>query len=226
MNTGAKRKLMAGAAAALVVAGGGAAVAANKFGSPKEESDAIVADAAKQLGIEPSKLSSALQKALEHRVDAAVAGGRLSKEEGEALKARIESGQLPLFLAGAPHRFRHHGFRHHGPNLEAAATYLGLTRAQLRNELENGKTLAQVATAHGKTADGLVQALLDAAKKKLDAAVAAGRLTRTDADATLAGLEERITDFVNGRFPRPFAHFRDVRSFRAFRGGPPPLFGP
>jgi hypothetical protein len=222
MNSGAKRKLMAGAAAALVVAGGGAAVAANKFGSPKEESDAIVADAAKQLGIEPSKLSSALQKALEHRVDAAVAAGRLSKEEGDALKARIESGGVPLFHAGpGPHRFRHHG-----PNLEAAATYLGLTRAELRNELESGKTLAQVATAHGKTADGLVQALLDAAKKKLDAAVAAGRLTRADADATLAGLKERITDFVNGRFPRPFAHFRDVRGFHAFRGGPPPLFGP
>jgi hypothetical protein len=221
MNTGAKRKLVAGAAAALVVAGGGAAVAANKFGSPKDESDAIVADAAKQLGIEPSKLSSALQKALEHRVDAAVASGRLSKEEGDAWKARIESGDLPLFLAGTPHRFRHHG-----PNLEAAATYLGLTRAQLRNELESGKTLAQVATAHGKTADGLVQALLDAAKKKLDAAVAAGRLTQADADATLAGLKERITEFVNGRFPRPFAHFRDGRGFRAFHGGPPPLFGP
>src|SRR6059058_4044117 len=101
----AKRKLAAGAAAAVLVAGGGAAVAASKFGSPKEESQAVIADAAKQLGIEPSKLSDALKKALENRVDAAVAAGRLTKAEGDALKARIESGELPLFLTGRPHDF-------------------------------------------------------------------------------------------------------------------------
>src|SRR4051794_2923602 len=33
----------------------------------------------------------------------------------------------------------------------ALADYLGLTAAQLRTELESGKTLAQVATAQGKT---------------------------------------------------------------------------
>jgi hypothetical protein len=221
MEMTGKRRLAAGAAAVLVVAGGGAAVAATQFGSPKEESQAVVADAAKQLGIEPSKLSAALKKALENRVDAAVAAGRLTKAQGEALKARIESDELPLFPTGRPHGF---GFRHHGPNLDAAATYLGLTEAELRSELESGKTLAQIATAHGKTVDGLVGAILNAAKEKLDAAVAAGRLTRAEADSMLAGLKERVTDFVNGRFPRPFG---DHHGRRGFRGGPPPLpFGP
>src|SRR6266516_1473350 len=107
----AKRKLAAGAAAAVLVAGGGAAVAASKFGSPKEESQAVVADAAKQLGIEPAKLNDALKKALDNRVDAAVAAGRLSKDEGGELKARIESGDLPLFFAGE----RHDRFGHFGP---------------------------------------------------------------------------------------------------------------
>src|SRR6266542_3318286 len=107
METSAKRKLAAGAAVALLAAGGGAAVAASKFGTPKEESQAVIADAAKQLGIEPAKLSDALKKALENRVDAAVAAGRLTKEEGEALKARIDSGDAPPFPAGRPHGFRH-----------------------------------------------------------------------------------------------------------------------
>ena len=200
----ARRKLAAGAVAALAVAGGGVAVGATQFGSPKEESQAVVNDAAKQLGIEPAKLSAALKQALENRVDAAVAAGRLTKEQGNALKARIESGEVPLFPVGGRHHeggpgFGH--FRHHGPNLDAAAKYLGLTEEQLRTELEGGKTLAQVAKAHGKTTDGLVQALVDSAKEKLDAAVKAGRLTRAQADAMLAGLEARITDFVNGRFP-------------------------
>ena len=102
MDTSAKRKLAAGAAAALVVAGGGVAVGAKAFGSPKEESQAVIADAAKQLGIEPAKLSAALKTALEHRVDAAVESGRLTKAQGDALKARIDSGEMPLFPAGRP----------------------------------------------------------------------------------------------------------------------------
>ena len=221
MRSIGKRKLVAGAAAALVVAGGGAAVAASKFTSPKEESQAVINDAAKQLGIEPSKLSDALKKALEDRVDAAVADGRLSKAEGDALKARIESGDLPLLFPGAPHRFGHH---EHGPDLDAAATYLGLTEEQLRSELESGKTLAQVATQHGKTVDGLVAALLEPVKAKLDAAVAAGRLTQAEANSMLAGLKARITDFVNGRFPRPFGEFRERHDFRgpSFFPAPPP----
>jgi hypothetical protein len=214
MHMSAKHKLVAGAAAVLVAAGGGAAIGANTFGSPKEESQAVIDDAAKQLGIEPSKLSDALKTALKNRVDAAVEAGRLSKAEGDALKARIESAGVPLFPVGP----RPHGFGHHGPNLDAAASYLGLTEAQLRTELQSGKTLAQVATAHGKTAEGLVGALVGEAGKKLDAAVAAGRLTRAEADSMLAGLKERITDLVDGRFPRPF--FRDHRGFRDGSHGP------
>jgi hypothetical protein len=221
-----KRKWVAGAAAALVVAGGGVAVGANTFGSPKEERQAVIADAAKQLGIAPAKLSDALNKALENRVDAAVAAGRLSKAEGEALKARIEAGDAPLFPGGRPHGFGHHrGFGHHGPKLDTVATYLGVTEEQLRTELESGKTLAQIAKDHGKTADGLVGALVDAAGKRLDEAVKAGRLTRAEADAMLTGLKARITDFVNGRFPRPPDGDGDHHGFRGGRGaffGPPP----
>ena len=222
MDTSAKRKLVAGAAAVLVVVGAGAAVAANKLGSPNEERQAVIADAAKQLGIAPAKLDAALKTALKHRVDAAVAAGRITKEQGEELKARIDSGDGPLFPAGGhrPHGFGHEG--HHELKLDAAATYLGLSEEQLRTELESGKTLAQIATAHGKTPEGLVKALVDAASKKLDEAVAAGRLTRAEADSLLKGLEQRITDFVNGRFPRPF---RDHPGMRGFHGGAPGLFG-
>jgi hypothetical protein len=214
MEKNTKRKLAAGAAAALAVAGGSAAVAASKFSSQKEESQAVVNDAAQQLGIEPSKLSSALKKALEDRVDAAVAAGRLTKDEGDAMKARIESGELPLFFAGG-----HPRFDHHGPKLDAAATYLGLTEAQIRTELESGKTLAQIATAHGKTVDGLVQALYDAQKTELDAGVSAGRITQAQEDSILASLKQRITDLVNGTFPPRGG------GERGFRGGPPPAWG-
>src|ERR1051326_1884489 len=231
MEAHTKRKLVAGTVAAVLVGGAGGALAASRLDSPKEESQAVIADAAKQLGIQPAKLSDALKKALENRADAAVTAGRLTKPQGDALKARIESGDVPFFLGGpalgrdrdgGPFPRRHaHG---PGPGLHAAATYLGLTEDQLRNELESGKTLAQIATAHGKTVDGLVGALLDEAKQRLDGAVADGRLTRAEADSILAGLKDRITNLVNGSLPRPDGDGR--RGGFGFRHGPAPLFGP
>jgi hypothetical protein len=216
MDAGRKRKIVAGAAAGLAAAGGGAAIAATQLGSPSAESQAVVNDAAKQLGIQPSKLSDALEKALENRVDAAVAAGRLPKEQGDALKARIESGEVPLFGG------LHGGFEHHHlfGGLDAAASYLGLTEAELRSQLESGKTLAQVAKDRGKSVDGLVQALYDAAKKRLDADVAAGRLTQAQEQSMLADLKQRITDLVNGKVGAP-PRF----GFRRFDGGPPPFAG-
>ena len=218
MSKSVKPKLIAGAVAGLAVAGGGAALAATQLGSsPKQENQAIVNDAAKQLGVQPSALNAALKKALENRVDAAVAAGRLTKAEGAEIKQRIEAGDVPLFgRPGGPGGFGHH---HGGPfgGLDAAATYLGLTQAQLRTQLESGKSMADVARAKNKSVDGLVSALVDAAKKKLDSAVAAGQLTQKQADSILSDLKSHVTDFVNGvRPPRP-----DGDSGFGFRGGPP-----
>src|SRR6516225_7887485 len=69
MEKNTKRKLAAGAVAAIAVAGGGAAIGATQFNSPKEESQAVINDAASQLGVDPSKLTDALKKGLENRVD-------------------------------------------------------------------------------------------------------------------------------------------------------------
>jgi len=210
------RKLMLGLAAALLAAAGGGVAIAASDSSPREENQAIIDDAAKQLGISSSKLSDALKKAVSDRVDAAVAAGRISKDEGDALKQRIDSDEYPLFLG--PHRgFGHFGF--FGGD-SAVASYLGLTEAQLRSELEAGKTLAQVAQAHGKSVGGLIDALVADVKQHLDAAVAAGRLTQAQANETLSGLRDRITNRVNSRAPEGFRHFRPPDGFRHI-GRPP-----
>src|SRR5437660_6730032 len=152
-----KLKVGAGVAAAAAVAGGGAAIAADRLGS-SNDSQAVVNDAAKQLGVTPSALTAALKKALENRIDAAVAAGQLTKAQGDELKQRIESGSLPLFFGrrGLPEgHFGHFG------ELEAAASYLGLTDAQLDSLLESGKQRAQAARDRGKPVHGLVHALDD-----------------------------------------------------------------
>jgi hypothetical protein len=211
--------VIAGAVAGLAVAGGGAAVAATHFGNPRQENQAVLDDAAKQLGVTPSALTGALKKALENRVDDAVAAGRLTKAQGDEMKQRIESGDFPLFFTPGL-GFRHMTGMFEG-RLDAAAQYLGLTEDQLRTQLENGKSLADVAKAQNKSVGGLVDAILADAKTKLDAAVKSGRITQSQEDSALADLKARITDFVNGTPPaRPGFGLRHF-GFRHFDGGPP-----
>jgi hypothetical protein len=224
MNRPRSTKLVALAAALAVVAGGGAGIAATGVLSPAQERQAFLDDAARELGVEPSELSAALKTALKKRVDAAVDAGRLSKAEGDRLKARIDAGEAPLFFGpglrpgfgeGPPGGFRFHDRGlHRGPmaGLDAAASYLGLTQAKLREALAGGKTLAQVAKDRGKSVDGLVQALVADHAKRLDEAVAAGRLTKAQRDEKVAALKERVTDMVNGRFRPPGRPFREHRT--------------
>jgi hypothetical protein len=55
-----------------------------------------------------------------------------------------------------------------GPGfLTTAATYIGITEAALRTELATGKSLADVAVAHGKTRDGLIAALVQASTAEI-----------------------------------------------------------
>jgi hypothetical protein len=210
-----KQTIFIGAATLLGAAGGGVAVAASGSGSPSQESKAVIDDAAKQLGIPSSKLSGALKQALANQVDAAVAAGRLTKEQGAELKQRLESGDFPLF--GGPHRGDGDHFGFFG-SLDAAAGYIGVTGTELRTQLENGKSLAQVAKDHGKTADGLVAALVADANQKLDKGVSAKRITQAQADEMRTGLKQRIADLVNstggagprfGRHGEGFRHLDD-----------------
>jgi len=219
MSSRLRPKVIAGAVAGLAVAGGGGAYAATQFGSPQQENQAVLNDAAKQLGVEPSALSAALKKAAENRVDEAVVAGRLTQAQGDELKQRIESGDVPLF-GGPGFGFHERGALFGG--LDAAASYLGLTDAQVRSDFRSGKSLADIADAQGKSVDGLVQAMVDAAKTKIAAAVAAGRLTQSQADSILSGLKSHVTDFVNRTPPRFGLH----NGFRGggVRGGP--LVGP
>ena len=54
-----------------------------------------------------------------------------------------------------------------GSYFTAAATYIGITEAELRTELGTDKSLADVAIAHGKTRDGLIAALTAAQQQDI-----------------------------------------------------------
>jgi hypothetical protein len=197
-----RNKVVMGAvAAAAFVGGGGGAIAATQLGSDKEQ-QAILDDAAQQLGVQPSELRAALVDAYEARIDAAVEAGDLTQDQADDLKARLEADGAPLLGGPLLHGPEHHGVRVFA-GLDTAATYLGLSEDELKSRLGSGDTLAEIATAEGKTVDGLVQAMVDAAEKDIAAAVDDGRLTQSQADEILADLPQHIEDLVDGELPRP-----------------------
>jgi hypothetical protein len=142
-------------------------------------------------------------------INAAVTAGRLTQVEATTAIAGL-TARFTAFAAGTLTRHDGRGGPGgpggHGPSddLDAAATYLGVTTAALITDIRSGKTLAQVATANKSTA-GLIAALVTHEKAEHAAAVAAGKLTQAQADAMEASLIQRFTDFVNGvgRFGDP-----------------------
>jgi hypothetical protein len=144
-----------------------------------------------------SGLQDVIYASAKKRLDQAVARGRLTAAQEQTVLAALKSHLddivtrtgRPAHGAGAP-RFG-----------AAAAKYLGLTEAQLHAELRSGKTLAQVATAQGKSVDGLKAAILADAKSRLDQAVSAGKLTAAQAKTILAALTSHVDRLVNRTGP-------------------------
>jgi hypothetical protein len=84
-----------------------------------------------------------------------------------------------------------------GAGSKTVTSYLGVTQAQLHGALASGKSLAQIAKAHGKTPDGLVAALVATAKSRLDKAVSAKHLTSAQETAILGRMQTFFKTLVN-----------------------------
>ena len=110
-------------------------------------------------------------------------GGALAAGNGD--NNRKSNGKSSASAATSSHD------SHLGP-LSAAATYLGVTTDELRTRLQAGKSLADVATAQGKSVSGLEDALLANLKTDLDADVATGRITSGREAEILADAKVRI----------------------------------
>jgi predicted transcriptional regulator len=220
------------AAGAIAAAGTGVAVATTTSDDPKEREDAVLADAAERLDVEPYELRDALADAEDAQLDADVKAGNLTQEQADAIKERRrESGMVlggPKPFGGGPDIA--FGFAHAGGGpiglFDAAADALGISRDELRDRLRDGKTLEEIAKAEGKSLDDVRQAVEAELKERFDKAVAEGDLTRRQADRMLAGASDMLDDL--GKVLRGPKLLRDGPDFGLhFKhpgGGPIELF--
>jgi hypothetical protein len=165
------RKLIAVTAIVALLAGGGAAVAAMKLASSPHAA-APDAPAALRVGVGGYGL-----------------GGRL---RGRGFGGGVGAGTP----APGPRGFGLGFFS--GQALAPLAAYLGLSSSDLQSNLADGQTLAQIAKAQGKSAEGVVSTLVGVRERSLEQAVSAGRITAAQAKELLARERLRIRDFVNG----------------------------
>jgi hypothetical protein len=219
-----RTRWLATAAAGVVLAvGGGVALAAGGSSDPNSD---FLGDVAQRLGVSQDDLERAIEDATIARIDEAVDKGDISKEDAEALKKRIRSGDSPailpslrgkglgvgpLGLGGPKPRLVVPGGKRFGPHelpilpgilpgadlMDTAADYLGVDEAEVRRALGRGTSLAELAKSKGKSVDGLKDALRGAIRDDADKAVDDGDLTRKQADDLVERLGKLIDELVD-----------------------------
>jgi hypothetical protein len=165
------------------------------------QSGKTLADVATAQGKSVSGLEDAIVADAKTHLDSEVAAGDLTAAQESSMLSDLQSHVADIVNHTGPPPGGGPG---HGPfDLAAITTYLGVSASELKSDLDSGKTLADVATSQGKSVSGLEDAIVAAAKTKLDAAVAAGKLTAAEESTRLSDLQSHVADLVTHTGPPP-----------------------
>jgi hypothetical protein len=166
------------------------------FGAKVHEAIASV------LGIGLEQYESAVETARGQVIQEAVAEGTLTQEQADQILERMGEGFGPK---GMPFGRRGGGQRMggrmgawpggpEGSLLSVAAEQLDLEVSELQAELQDGKSIAEVAEANGVDPQAIADAFVATISDRLAEAVANERMTQEQADELLSGIEERVSD--------------------------------
>jgi polyhydroxyalkanoate synthesis regulator phasin len=187
--------LPAAGLAALIIGVAAVEAAPSPSASPttsKNYAQTFVDKLAGILHLTPAATQDALKQAQLQTVDQMLKDGQITQQQADAMKARINAGQG----LGAVGGFGRHGGGFKGnralmqslttAELNAAASALHMSTADLQSALKSGKSLTDLETQQ-KVSDSTVKsAMQNAAKGVLDKAVKAGTITQAQADSILS----------------------------------------
>jgi len=149
------------------------------------------------LHLTPAQTTDALKQAQLQTVDQMLKDGQITQQQADALKARINAGQGLGFAFGfGRHGGGFRGFKGNGTlmqslttaELNAAASALHMSAADLKSALKSGKSLSAIETQQKVSDSAVKTAMKNAAKGVLDNAVKAGTITQAQADSILSRL--------------------------------------
>jgi hypothetical protein len=157
------------------------------------------------LGIDVAVLEQAIKDARSEAVEEKLAAGEITEERAAKARERIENGRGGGGFKERGERRHERKLKIRGALIEQAATALGITADDLKSELKAGKSVAEVASDLGVSLDDVKASILDAAKSRIDQAVANGRIDQPKADAALEKLSDRLDNLLNRKRAAPAA---------------------
>lgn len=164
-------------------------VATTEQGKAADYCNRFLSHLAGNLGKTQSEVITAVGKAVAQTIDEAVSAGDLTKAQADRLKARLASGPVCSGRFASSFRFRAKAPHELGAVLDAAATSLGLTTAELKADMAAGETLHQMADSRGISEAQFRAALIKNLTPLLDRAVSRGKLTETQEAEILQHLQ-------------------------------------
>jgi uncharacterized protein (DUF433 family) len=185
-------------------------VAANTIGIDKSEllkelqAGKTIAEVATAHHVDPQHVVDAIVWAATQKIEAAKTAGKISAERAAKLEQRLPAAVAKLV------NNKHAEDATHGRaavrkivrgGVKVAADAIGIAPKDLVKEVRAGKTIAQVATAHNVDPQHVVDALVQAAKQKIEAARTAGKITAERAAKLEEGATARIAKLVNEWHP-------------------------
>jgi hypothetical protein len=126
---------------------------------------------------------------------ALTAGGVALASTGSAPASAASASASPSYDPGTGTCGARYGMQAgQQPVMTAAADYLGLSLTQLRTQLHAGTSLADIATAQGKPASGLKDAILAAVTSRINADTA---LTAQQKAAMISQVKSHLDTMIN-----------------------------
>ena len=89
----------------------------------------------------------------------------------------------------------------HGRYTDELVSALGVTADELKEARKAGSTIAEIAASNQVDVQTVIDKLVAAGKSELQQQLTDGNITQSQYDQRVAGLNERVTDLVNGVLP-------------------------
>ena len=186
------------------------------------DSGKSLADIAKDQNISVQLVIDAVVTEMRAHIAEEVTSGEITQAQADAKLTEVTTRATDMVNSVRPAEMgegMHGGKGHGGPakSLANVATVLKLTEAELKAQLESGKSLADVAKTQNVNVSAVIDVIVADVKAHIAEEVTSGEITQAQADAKLAEVTTRVTDMVNS--VRPAGMGEGMHGGRGDRGG-------
>ncbi|MGE5449751.1 MAG: hypothetical protein ACM3PA_00020, partial [Methanomassiliicoccales archaeon] len=150
-------------------------------------------------------LITAITADMKQKLDTAKTDGKITQEQYDKCISDLASRVTEEVTEVHPGNREGKGgkFGAPGQSLNVVSKLTSLTVAEIKTELQAGKTLAAIAATKNVTQDALIAALTADMKQNLDTAKTDGKITQAQYDKMTSDLTSRITKQVTSTSPTP-----------------------